>query len=286
MTLEAPIIALTSAVAGSGDLGFSFTSDPGFPLAETTFFVMDPATSAVVATFPGNLPPTVILSGINETQTYVVSAVSYDAGTAQISAPSLPVVIEPFTWNGGIKTIIHATPFPEARTYRLENGNGVVLVDHPYPVFVDSTVYSTEEEAANETYHVFAEAPRNTATQTIVRRYRTRKSLCLVTGEALEPNGDPAVGRPTPVNFRMMQGMVPDTNKPRARVMPQRTFIQDFQIEAWPNFLGQWGAYLMSGAVMWFESASHRLEFMVPFASTANILDIPHVVRSLRPKRT
>lgn len=288
MTLAPPVIALTSAPSGGGTLTFAFTSDAGFPLATTTFFVLDPITGAALFEFPGLTPPTAILAGLNETAEYTIIATSFNAGTSEISAPSLPVKIAPYTWSGaGLKNVIHANPQYGARSYQLlDQGSQAVLVDHAYPVFVDDQVFASEEAAQVIQYEVKAFVDQDPTGRTIVRRYRTNKSLCLVTGEVLEINGDPGTGQPTPVNFRIWQGGVPDTNRARIRRLAQRTFPNDFQVEAWPNYLGQWGAYLMSGTVVWAEIAGMRLEFMVPFAAMAELVDIPSTIRSIKPKRT
>jgi len=283
-----PTISLTSATGGTAT--FTFTSDGGFPSAETTFWLLDPTSGAVLLSFGPFTPPTAALPGLDETATYVVIATSFDSGTSDVSAPSLPVTITPQTWagpSGGLKNVIHTSPKAGARSYQLiDQGSQAVLVDHPYPVFVDTRVFASEELAQEATYEVKALGGENPGGCTIVRLYRTNKTLCLVTGEVLELNGEPPTVQPTPVEFRMHRLNVPDTNRPRRRREVQRAYQTDFQVEAWPNYLGQWGAYLMSGSVIWAEIGDRRIEFMVPFSTTAELVDITQTERSIIPKRT
>lgn len=285
MALDPPTIALVSAVGGTAT--FTFTSDVGFPLAETTFWVLDPTTGAVLFEFGPFTPPTAVLTGLDETATYIVIAASIDPGTSTPSAPSLPVRIEPASWNAVLKTVIHYTPKYGARSYKLiGSASGATLVDHEYPVFVDTQVFA--DEAAAQSYQYECKAAIDDSEQGCVevRRYRTSKTLCLVTGEILEINGQAPLGLPEPIQFRLHNLSVPDTNRKRYRRTVQRAYQSDFQVEAWPNYLGQWGVYLMSGSVVWAELWGRRIEFMVPFAATAELVDIAQVERTLLPKRT
>jgi hypothetical protein len=283
-----PVISLTSAVGGTAT--FTFTSDPGFPFADTTFWVLDPITGAVLFSFGPFSPPTAALPGLSVTATYTIIATTFDSGTSDFSAPSLPVTIAPQTWagpGGGFKNVIHFSPKYGARSYQLiDQLSQAVLVDHPYPVFVDTQVFATEEAAQIFQYECKAVINDTPQGVTEVRRYRTDKTLCLVTGEVLELNGEPPIGQPTPVQFRMNRLNVPDTNRPRRRREVQRAYQTDFQVEAWPNYLGQWGAYLMSGSVVWVEIGDRRIEFAVPFSTTEELVDIAQIERSILPKRT
>lgn len=287
MPLDPPAISLTSATGGTAT--FTFTSDAGFPVAETTFWVLDPTTGALLFSFGPFTPPTAVLTGLDETASYVVIATSYDSGTTAVSAPSLPVRIDPLTWagpGGGLKNVIHFNPVYGARAYQLLDPSEVVLVEHEYPIFVDAQVFASEEAAQSIEYSCKALVDTSPQGTIANKRYRTNKTLCLITGEVLELNGQPPVGQPTPVQFRMHRLNVPDTNRTRRRREVQRTYQTDFQVEAWPNYLGQWGVYLMSGGVVWAEVGDRRIEFMVPFASTAEMVDITQIERSILPKRT
>lgn len=276
MALAATLISLTS-LAGTTAV-FSFTRDA---LADTTvFYLIDPATGLVLLTFSGQNPPNATLVGLNPQQAYDVIAVSFKTSVPlDQSPPSLAVPIRPAAWNT-FKTVVVCDPWRGAREYALVDNvsNAILAGPHPYHWFVDSTVYADELLAQQASYRIDAYAGQATPfNPKIVECYRSDKSLCLITGDANFLNSNHDWTRKLVFTVR------PFAVQPEI----QRAHSIEFEQYAYPNYLGKWGLYLMSGAQVRFTFQYHKvLDFVVPFAATAELIDLPVVRRTLLPKNT
>lgn len=286
--MDAPILSILSAIGGT--LTVAFTIDPAFPAATTTFWIIDPATGqpAFPAFGPG-VPPSIVIAGLSEDADYELVAQSFDAGSGTTSPPSAPIRISPIIWDGKLKNVIVADPRHDSREYKLYNeANDVELLSSLYPSFIDNQTFATERAAQEFSYRVRAFGPDNQedgCVQEIVRVYRTFKALCLVTGEVSTPGGDGDYDWPVVFTYREEQRWPQDPDP------VQRAYAIPYEVKAYPNYLGQWGVYLLQGArvEMWnglAQGPRNRIEVVVPAAATVDFVDLPQVPRPHLPKRT
>jgi len=283
--VDAPIISIVSAI--SGTLLVSLVIDAGFPTATTTFWVIDPLTGQPAFTFAGEVPPTASLAGLSEDAEYELVAQSVDGAT--LSPPSSPIRISPVMWSGKLKNVITGCILFGAREYKLYNADTDALLDTaPYPCFVDAQVFGSELLAQQFNYRIKGFGPSDSdegVTVEIDALFRTTKALCLVTGEMASPRGDGHYDWPMIFQYREEQRW------PQDPAAIQRAYQVSYDVQAYPNYLGQWGVYLMQGAIveMWNGKAQgprNRLEIVVPATSTVAFVDLPQVARAWTPKRT
>lgn len=279
--MDAPLISILSAVGGT--LTLALAIDPLFPAATTTVWVIDPLTQQPVQTLTAQVPPNVVIAGLSTTQDYVVVAQTFDALSNTRSPASMPVTVGPLSWASVLKTVIHANPVVGAREYQLLNKDTqAVLQTHEYHQFIDDQAFADEEAAQLFNYQVCAVLDAKTEDAPVVARYRTSKALCLVRGTMTDPGGAPY---PWSMLF---------TYREIQRNPQDPPFIQNavpiwHQIEVFPNYIGQWGAYLVQGARMEAKISSanrKRVEFIVPATSTADFHLLSLVPRPFLPPQT
>lgn len=275
MALIPPVISVLSAAGTT--LTVAFTQDP--LATDTTFYLLDPLTGAVLLTSAGHTAPTAVIPGLTPTTAYDVVAVSFtNPGMTDLSPPSLSKPLRPDNWDGTLKTIVQLEPVHGALTYDLCGGNpAATLQNSPYPSFVDSQVFATEAEAQAYQYggQVYIDSTSATGTK-IVKRYRTVKAVCLVTGEMA--NLGAYGGWPEKVVFR---------HKPyRVQPFVQQALPLFWDAYAYPNYRGQWGTHLICGAVVEVNFFDKLFEFVVPFSAQVELVNLPLVDRSLAVKNT
>lgn len=276
MALTPPVISILSAAGTT--LTVAFTADA--LATETVFYLLNPTTGAVLMTSAGHTPPQAVIAGLTPQTPYDVVAVSYtNPGPSDLSPPSLTKQVRAASWDGALKNVIVAEPVFGARAYDLYNAAGTALLQSasPYPTFVDDQVFASEQLAVREQYLVKAYVDETTPSETqIVKRFRTTRALCLVYGDMAMMTGYP--GWPSKIAFRP---------KPyRVQPFVQQTLPIFWDAYAFPNYLGQWGAHLMSGTVVEVNFFDKIFEFIVPFAAQAALTSLSLVDRSLAVKNT
>lgn len=279
--MDAPLISILTAVGGT--LTLALAIDPLFPAATTTVWVIDPVTMQPVQTLTAQVPPNVVIAGLSTTQDYVIVAQTFDTLSNTRSPASMPVTIGPLNWDAVLKTVIHANPKVGAREYQLINrDSGAILQTHEYHQFVDDQVFADEEEAQLFNYQVCAVFDDTTEEVEIVSTYRTSKALTLVRGTLTDPGGAPY---PWSIIFSYREIQRNPQDPP---------FIQNavpvwHQIEVFPNYIGQWGAYLVQGARLEakvFSANRKRVEFIVPATPTADFHLLSLIPRPFLPPQT
>lgn len=274
--LTPPVIGLLSASGTT--LTVAFTAD--VLATETTFYLLDPQTGAVLLESTGHTPPAAVIPGLNPMTAYDVVAVSYvNPGLTDVSPPSLTRQVRPSSWDGVLKNVVVADPVIGARAYDLYDDTGSVLLQSgsPYPTFVDDQVFASEQLAVHQRYLVKAHALEAQPGETkVVKRYRTTKALCLVHGSMTTMTGfsgwpSKLVLRPKPYRVQpMLQDALP--------------IFRD--VNAYPNYLGQWGVHLVCGTVVEINFFDKLFEFVVPFTAQAELTTLNLVDRSLAVKNT
>jgi hypothetical protein len=265
---EISILSLSGTTAT-----LALAQDPA--AVSTTIYLLDPATGTVLETFPGEMPPTAVLAGLDPNQAYEVVAVSTDG--VDMSPPSLTRHIRPGTWEGDLKNLVVAEPRPNTRYYELYDRLGGLLDGPtPYHWLLDTRAFATEQDAQNVEYEVKAFDQNGDQVFIPNKRFRTNRALCLITGSMNRIHGAP--GWPHQVIARPKGYRVQPT--------PQRSLQVSGDVVAYPNYLGEWGMYLVSGTVIEINFFDKLFEFVVPFTAQAALLDLPLVERSLAVKNT
>ena len=285
--MDGPTISLLTAIAGV--LTFDISVDAGFPLAVTTFWVIDPATGQpAFGPFGPFSTPTGTVTGLDENRVYHIVAQSLDVASSTLSPPSLPIVVNPIVWDNKLKTVIVSDPKHGVRLYELRNKDTDAVIDTSiYPTFVDSQVFADEILAQDFNYTIagLGTPDQEGETVEIVRRYRTLKAQCLVTGELATPGG--SGGYNNPIIFRYSEGQT----HPQDPAPVQRAYGIGHDVVAYVDYLGRWGVHLLQGALleMWSSRAQaprNRIEVIIPAVATVEFVDLAQVPRPVVPKRT
>lgn len=280
--MDAPLISILSAVGGT--LTLALAIDPLFPAATTTVWVIDPVTMQPVQTLTAQVPPTVVIAGLSTTQNFFIVAQTFDTGTSTLSPASLPVQVGPLNWAGVLKTVIHASPVVGAREYQLlDKTTKTVLQTSPYHQFVDDQVFADEEAAQLFEYEVHAViADKDDCEVDIVAQFRTSMALALVYGVMTDPGG-------APYPWSMLFSYREIQRNPQDPPLVQTAVPVWHQIEVFPNYIGQWGAYLVQGARLEakiFSANRKRVEFVVPVVPAVDFSTLPLVPRPFLPPQT
>lgn len=288
--MEAPVINLVTADATTGTVTVDFSSDPLFPAATTTFYLLDPITKAVVLVVPGQTPIAATLGpAIPVNAPYEISAITYDVATLTFSPPAVAFSLLASGWDSTPKTIVVCDAVQNADFYRLYATTppltAAVLVDTSDVHWaMDSTVYVDEDEAASVTYRMVAVIGGNEGAGRVVSRTRTTARMCLVTGSMTQVDAGVWVDtvvlikpRFTAVRQTLQQLRVPE--------FVQGRHLTHEPLAVFANAAGKWGCYLLQGANVDIEIplAYLRAEFTVPNTSTADLSAIPLVQRPYMP---
>lgn len=282
-------MTLVSADPTTGTITISFSQDPLFPAATTTFALVDPTTQTIVSSFPGIAPATAVLGpGVATNQPYIITAVTYDAATDEFAAGA-PITLLESGWDDTPKTVLICDARRDATEYSWyatpQGGTRTLIGTSDVHTFIDSTVYADEDTAALVQYDVEVKAQGVAAGARIVSRWRTSARLCLVTGSLVEVNS--IADREWPVEIRYKLRGIRNSVLRQLEIPPytQGRSVHVHALRAHTNHYGKWGMYLLQEAVVeiLIQKAIWMAEFSVPTQAEVDITALPVVPRVFRP---
>ena len=287
--MEAPVMTLASADPTTGTITITFSQDPLFPAATTTFALVDPTTQTIISTFPGLTPASAVLGpGVVTTQPYIITAVTYDVGSTDFAAGA-PITLLESGWDSTPNTVLICDALRDATEYTWyatpSSGVRAAIGTSDVHTFLDSTAYASEDAAAVVQYDVEAKVQGQPGGARIVSRWRTSARLCLLTGSVVEVSSIP--DREASIEIRYKLRGVKNSVLRQLEIPPftQGRMVYVHAMRAHANANGKWGMYLLQEAVaeIMIQKAVWMAEFVVPTQSEVDISALPVVPRVFRP---
>jgi len=282
-------MTLASADPATGTITITFSQDPAYPSATTTFTLIDPTTQIVVATVAGVAPTSAVFGpGIATTQPYIITAVTYDVGSTDFAAGA-PITLLESGWDDTPKTVLICDAIRDATLYTWYAASAgsprAAIGTSDVHTFLDSTSYASETIAATASYDVEVTSQGNPSGSRITSRWRTNARLCLLTGSVVEVSS--IADREAAVEIRYKLRGIKNSVLRQLEIPPytQGRMVYVHALRAHTNAYGKWGMYLLQEAVaeIMIQKAVWMAEFSVPTQSEVDITALPVVPRVFRP---